>query len=150
MEVVKNFITDTIGLARYLEDNLPGPASDAFSLAERGEASKLISDLLGTTNPMDIAGDVNTLFKKEEGELGYFRLVFTLNQWSGVVPEFAVWGRINPRNRLFECFRNVQPLTRGDIVDAYIDTWYCMESAIGINKKVYMPNPSGGWRQFVV
>ena len=66
MEVVKNFITDTVGLARYLEDNLPGPASDACSVAERGVASKLISDLLGTTNPMDIAGDVNTLFKKEE------------------------------------------------------------------------------------
>ena len=42
MEVVKNFITDTIGLARYLEDNLPGPASDVFSLAERGEASILV------------------------------------------------------------------------------------------------------------
>lgn len=83
MEVVKNFITGMVGLARHLEDNLPGPASDVFSLAERGAASKMISDLLGTTNPMDIAGDVNTLFKKEEGELGYFRLVFTVNQWSG-------------------------------------------------------------------
>ena len=39
MEVVKSFITDTVGLARYLEDNLPSPASDVFSLAERGAAS---------------------------------------------------------------------------------------------------------------
>ena len=33
----------------------------------RKAVMSLISDLLGTTNPMDIAGDVNTLFKKEEG-----------------------------------------------------------------------------------
>ncbi|MCL4328901.1 MAG: hypothetical protein M1151_04465 [Candidatus Thermoplasmatota archaeon] len=45
MEVVKDFITDTIGLARYLEDNLPGPASDVFTLAERGEASILVPQI---------------------------------------------------------------------------------------------------------
>ena len=45
MEVVKNFITDTVGLARYLEDNLPGPASDVFSLAERGGASILVPQI---------------------------------------------------------------------------------------------------------
>ncbi|MDA8142574.1 MAG: hypothetical protein M0T81_01170 [Thermoplasmatales archaeon] len=38
MEVVKNFITDTVRLARYLEDKLPCPASDVFSMAERVEA----------------------------------------------------------------------------------------------------------------
>lgn len=88
--------------------------------------------------------------RKKNENLDTLNWFLRLINGRGVVPEFAVWGRINPRNRLFECFRNVQPLTRGDIVDAYIDTWYCMESAIGINKKVYMPNPSGGWRQFVV
>ena len=46
MEVVKNFITDTVGLARYLEDNLPSPASDVFSLAERGEASILVPQIV--------------------------------------------------------------------------------------------------------
>ena len=46
MEVVKNFITDTVGLARYLEDNLPGPASDVFSLAERGGASILVPQIV--------------------------------------------------------------------------------------------------------
>ena len=46
MEVVKNFITDTVGLARYLEDNLPGPASDVFSLAERGEALILVPQIV--------------------------------------------------------------------------------------------------------
>ena len=39
MEVVKNFMTDTVGLVRYLEDNLPVPASDLFSQAEIGETS---------------------------------------------------------------------------------------------------------------
>jgi hypothetical protein len=42
VEVVKNFITDTVGLARYLEDKLPSSASDVFSLAERGKASILM------------------------------------------------------------------------------------------------------------
>ena len=46
MEVVKNFITDTVGLARYLEDNLPSPASDVFSLAEKGEASILVPQIV--------------------------------------------------------------------------------------------------------
>ena len=46
MEVVKSFITDTVGLARYLEDNLPSPASDVFSLAERGEASILVPQIV--------------------------------------------------------------------------------------------------------
>ena len=46
MEFVKNFITDTVGLARYLEDNLPGPASDVFSLAERGEALILVPQIV--------------------------------------------------------------------------------------------------------
>ena len=31
VEVVKNFMTNTVGLVRYLEDNLPVPASDLFS-----------------------------------------------------------------------------------------------------------------------
>jgi len=43
---VKTFIADTVGLARYLEDNLPGPASDVFSLAERGEASILVPQIV--------------------------------------------------------------------------------------------------------
>ena len=43
---MKNFITDTLGLARYLEDNLPSPASDVFSLAERGEASILVPQIV--------------------------------------------------------------------------------------------------------
>jgi predicted nucleic acid-binding protein len=46
VEVVKTFIADTVGLARYLEDNLPGPASDVFSLAERGEASILVPQIV--------------------------------------------------------------------------------------------------------
>ena len=46
VEVVKNFIIDTIGLARYLEDNLPTPASDIFSLAEKGEASILVPQIV--------------------------------------------------------------------------------------------------------
>ena len=158
----ENFISTGLTITAIVQDILTlvvyavigylvGPTLSAGQTAIAGVASGLISDLLGTTNPMDIAGNVNTLFKNEEGELGYFRLVFTLNQWSwGIVPEFAVWGRINPGNSLFEVFRNVQPLTGGDIVNAYIDTWYAMESAIGINDKVYLPNPSGGWGQFVV
>ena len=43
---MKKFITDTVGLARYLEDNLPRPASDVFSLAESGEASILIPQIV--------------------------------------------------------------------------------------------------------
>lgn len=43
---MKTFIADTVGLARYLEDNLPGPASDVFSLAERGEASILVPQIV--------------------------------------------------------------------------------------------------------
>ena len=39
---MENFITDTAGLVRYLDDNLPSSASDVFSLAERGEASILV------------------------------------------------------------------------------------------------------------
>ncbi|MCL5882246.1 MAG: hypothetical protein M1592_06690 [Candidatus Thermoplasmatota archaeon] len=46
MEVVKTFIVDTVGLARYLEDNLPSSASDVFFLAERGEASILIPQIV--------------------------------------------------------------------------------------------------------
>ena len=46
MEVVKNFITDTVGLARYLEDTLPSPASDVFSLAEQGETSILVPQIV--------------------------------------------------------------------------------------------------------
>ena len=41
-----NFITDTVGLARYLGDNVPTPASDVFSLAERGEASTLVPQIV--------------------------------------------------------------------------------------------------------
>ena len=52
MEVVKNFITDTVGLARYLEDNLPGPASDVFSLAERGEALILVPQIVMENSPI--------------------------------------------------------------------------------------------------
>ena len=43
---MKNFITDTVGLVRYLDDNLPSPASDVFSLADRGEASILVPQIV--------------------------------------------------------------------------------------------------------
>ena len=46
MEVAKNFLTDTVVLARYLEVNLPSPASDIFSLAQRGEASILVPQIV--------------------------------------------------------------------------------------------------------
>ena len=46
MEVVKNFLIDTVVLARYPEDNLPSPASDIFSLAQRGEASILVPQIV--------------------------------------------------------------------------------------------------------
>jgi hypothetical protein len=39
---VKNFLTDTVGLARYLEDSLPNSTSDAISLAEKGESLILV------------------------------------------------------------------------------------------------------------
>ena len=41
-----DFITDTVGLARYLEDSLPDSASDAFGKAERGEASILVPQIV--------------------------------------------------------------------------------------------------------
>ena len=43
---MKDFITDTVGLARYLEDTLPGPASEAFALAERGEAPIFVPQIV--------------------------------------------------------------------------------------------------------
>ena len=46
MEVAKNFLIDTVVLARYLEVNLPSPASDIFSLAQRGEASILVPQIV--------------------------------------------------------------------------------------------------------
>lgn len=46
MEVVKSFLTDTVGLARYLEDKLPGTASEVFSLAEKGEATILVPQIV--------------------------------------------------------------------------------------------------------
>ena len=43
---MENFITDTAGLVRYLDDNLPSSASDVFSLAERGGASILVPQIV--------------------------------------------------------------------------------------------------------
>ena len=43
---MKDFITDTVGLARYLEDTLPDPASEAFALAERGEAPIFVPQIV--------------------------------------------------------------------------------------------------------
>ena len=46
MEVVKVFVTDTVGLARYLEDNLPDHALYAFGMAERGEGTVLVPQIV--------------------------------------------------------------------------------------------------------
>lgn len=43
---MKAFVTDTVGLARYLEDNLPGHALEAFGIAERGEGSVLVPQIV--------------------------------------------------------------------------------------------------------
>ena len=40
MEVVKSFITDTVGLARYLEDNLPGSPM-TFLSHDKGLATEI-------------------------------------------------------------------------------------------------------------
>ncbi|MHB8562102.1 MAG: PIN domain-containing protein [Thermoplasmataceae archaeon] len=40
------FITDTVALARYLEDSLPDAASDAFGQAERGDGSIMVPQIV--------------------------------------------------------------------------------------------------------
>ena len=46
MEDVTDFITDTVALARYLEDSLPDAASDAFGQAERGDGSIMVPQIV--------------------------------------------------------------------------------------------------------
>ena len=113
-----------------------------------GVGGTLACDLLGTTTPTAIANNFKTLFENEWDYSKDFRLVFTLNLWEdGLVPQFAVWGRINPGNSLFEAFDSVQPLTGGQEITNYLQAFDSIESKIGTNNKQYIANPTC-WSSF--
>ena len=132
---------------------LKGVAPDTLAEAAGltiGIFSSIAGDLLGTTSPLSIAGNVNTVFSNEWDCSGDFRLVFTLNAWEdGLVPQYAVWGRINPGNSLFEVFSNVQPLSGGSTIQNYLTLWNDMATRVGINHQVYMSSPPN-WQLYAV
>lgn len=161
----KNFLISTLTIDALVQDLLTivvfsvitgsiGDLGNAFlptaAGALFGVGSSLVDDLLGTTSPLKIADNFNTLFSNEWRYLGEFRLVYTLNNWAyGLVPQFSVWGRINPGNSLFQAFDSVQPLTGGDTVQNYLSIWNDIESGIGLNNKVYAPEPFD-WTQYII
>lgn len=156
----KNFITGTLTISSIIQDLMAivvwsavgvgvGPFSEMGNLAA-GVIGSLFGDLVGTTSPLSIAGNVNTLFSNEWDYSGDFRLVFTLNVWEdGLVPQYAVWGRINPGNSLFEVFSNVQPLSGGSTIQNYLTLWNDMATRVGINHQVYMSSPPN-WQIYAV
>lgn len=161
----KNFLTSTLTIDAIIQDlltiivysvitgsigDLGTTALSTVAGALFGVGSSLVDDLLGTTSPLQIANNFNTLFDNEWGYLGEFRIVYTLNNWAwGLVPQFAVWGRINPGNNLFEAFDSVQPLTGSSTVQNYLSVWNDIEYGIGINNKVYAPEPFD-WTQYII
>jgi ribosomal protein L18E len=113
-----------------------------------GVGGTLACDLLGTTTPTAITNNFKTLFENEWDYSKDFRLVFTLNVWEGgLVPQFAVWGSINPGNSLFEAFDSIQPLTGGQEITNYLQAFESIESKIGTNNQQYIANPTC-WSSF--
>ncbi len=158
----KNFITGTLTISSIIQDLMAiviwsavGVAAGTLAEAEAAGLtidffSSIVGDLFGTTSPLSIAGNVNTLFSNEWDYSGDFRLVFTLNVWEdGLVPQYAVWGRINPGNSLFEVFSNIQPLSGGSTIQNYLTLWNDMATRVGINHQVYMSSPPN-WQIYAV
>ena len=156
----RNFITQTLTISSIVQDicaavvwSFVGMGLGLVSVAAGlivGVGGSLVEDLTGTTSPLSIATNVNTLFNNEWDYSHDFRLVFTLNAWEdGLVPQYAVWGRINPGNSLFDVFDNVQPLSGGAIIQNYLTLWYDLKDAIGINNRVYLPVPPN-WQIYAI
>ena len=97
---MKNFITDTVGSTRYLEDNLPSHASDVFSLAEKGEDSILVPQIvMGEFTYIAMKGSLRLAIPKSavkqvldelRGNIFYISIQFS-RRWMGYfsVPRYS-------------------------------------------------------------
>ncbi len=149
----KNFVWGALTLTAIISDIIDaafwiivGAATAGASVVAGvllGIVTGVGGDLLGTTPPNQIYNNVNTLFKNEWGYSGNFRLVFTANLWEGgLLPEFAVWGRINPGNSLYEVFQSFQYLTAHE-ADSFVTGYYnVLTKEYGTNKYNYIGSPS--------
>ena len=150
----ENYIIGNLQLKAIITDIMDGIFWIALGVLTTGwvgvlvaVAGTLVSDLAGVTNPLTIAHNVKTLFKNEWGYSGNFRIVFTENEWeNGALPEFAVWGRINPGNSLFEVFRSFQYLTQNE-GNNFVKAFGKLAAHYGLDKTDYISNPKE-WRYF--
>ncbi len=149
----KQFVTQKLIISSIVQDlmalilfAIPGTSGVIV-----GIIGSLVNDLEGTTSPLSIAHNINTLFKNEEGYSHDFRLVFTLNEWEySLLPEFAVWGRINPGNSLFEVFKTFEELN-ANAAKNYLTAFTSLENKIGYNNKVYISGPTtiSAWDKYI-
>lgn len=124
-------------------------ATKAFVLgAIAGVGSGIISDLTGTTSPLDVYNNLNGLFKVEESSWHSFQIAFTLNMWEyGLVPQFSVWGW-EPGHVLYQAFNSIEPLT-SVAAGPYQTLWNDFDYAVGTNNHIYISDPSNGWGAYV-
>ncbi|MHB8371609.1 MAG: PIN domain-containing protein [Thermoplasmataceae archaeon] len=86
-----DFITDTVALARYLEDSLPNAASAAFGQAERGEGSILVPQIVvgefiyiamkGRLKVADPKSSIKLVLEELRGTSFIFQSVFPEEAW---------------------------------------------------------------------
>ena len=157
----EQYITGTMTITAIVDDVFTalvyaalifvGGEVSAFWSLVGGVIGTVVGDMLGAaTSPTAIANNFKTLFENEWDYSKDFRLVFTLNLWEdGLVPQFAVWGRINPGNSLFEAFDSVQPLTGGQEITNYLKVFESIESKIGTDNNQYIANPDC-WSTFAL
>ena len=155
----KNFVslyTTMLSIAQFVMDAAAWAAilyltggTGSILLGVLFKIAHTISGALGTTAPWKIYGRFNTLFKNEWGTAQDFRLVFTANIWeSGLLPEYGIWGRINPGNSLYQVFRSFQYLTSEESSVYAQSVYYALTNVFGTNQYNYI-NPPSNWENWI-